>query len=65
MTTQTPTRPASEQRHVRRVSPAIEQLPDAPDKLDFGRYSRGIEQMPDAPDKLRRGSFADGFAASK
>ena len=39
----------------------IEQLPDAPDKLDFGRYSQGIEQMPNAPDKLRIGRYSQGI----
>ena len=58
MTTQALTRAAIEQRHVRRVSTAIEQLPDAPDKLRIGRYSQGIEQMPAATGKLHRGSFA-------
>jgi hypothetical protein len=65
MTTQAPTRAAIKQRHERRVSTAIEQLPNARDKLRIGRYSQGIEQMPAAPGKLRRGSFADGFAAPK
>jgi hypothetical protein len=61
MTTQTPTRAAIEETCGRRLSTAIEQLRNAPDKLRIGRYSRGIEQMPKAPDKLRIGRYSRGI----
>jgi hypothetical protein len=61
MKAQTPTAAAGGLRCGRRVSAAIEQLPNSCAGLSRGRFSTGHEQRPEGPDKFRIGRYSRGL----